>query len=413
MDRLRQLFASRNFRIALFVIAYVLLVAFFVWIVWMVFFRAPSTPPIPNANTNTGTLPNQNTGGPTNGNQNTTVFPGQLPGIDSVARGGATKVNVAVDAPVGSVKIKGGDAYYYNELDDRFYRMGPDGKPILLTDQIFPEAHDIQFSPTNNEAVVSFPDGTNILYNFDRDQQVTLPKQMGEIRFANDGSQIGFEFYQGHPDENFLGVSNPDGSTLTPIEALGDRGHDFAINWSPSKQVVATFRDAEDGVRQKVFFVGQNQENFKALTVDGRGFSGMWTPSGSQIVYSVYSADTDYQPELFIADAVGDRVGANKQSLGLRTFMDKCAFGGTNQLYCAVPNDLPEGAGLNRGLTEGLVDSFYKIDLLSGRTQFLALPVNDAGSPYVISRSLVVNDDESKLYFINQLTGSLEYIALK
>lgn len=390
------------------------MVAFFVLIVWLVFFHTET--PVTNENINAsdpGQLPNVNDGTPANQNDNTNAFTGALPGIDTIAGGGATLVQHAVDSSVGAVKIVGDAITYYDAVEGVFYRIGEDGNPVLLSDQVFPQASNIAFSPVQNEAIMTFPDGTNIMYNFDTEIQVTLPTEMGEIRYSGDGAQIGFEFYQGHADDNFLGVSSPDGTDLKPVEALGDRGHDFDINWSPSKQVVATFRDSEDATRQNVYFVGQNQENFKSFTANGRGFDGVWTPEGGQIVYSVYSPDTDYQPMLHIVDASGDQVGANNESLGLRTFVDKCAFGGTSNMYCAVPSNMPEGAGLNRGLIAGSVDSFYKIDLQTGRISFLAVPVNEFGNQSYIAEQLFVNDDESKMYFTNQLTGSLDYIELK
>ncbi|MBI3120561.1 MAG: hypothetical protein HYZ08_02995 [Candidatus Kerfeldbacteria bacterium] len=416
MSSLTVWFQSRKVRVAVFATLYVLLLLFFAWIFYAVFIQQDEPISIGNINVPPGQLPNINgqVPGNFNANGNLNLPPtGELPKIDEVANGGRTLVKTGVEYPVGKARISGTNLDYYNEFDGKFYRIGPDGNPILLSDTFFPNASLIQFSPTQNQAIMTFPDGTTILYDFDAETQATLSEQMNEIRFSSDGAQIGFEFYGGNSDENFLGVSNPDGTGMKAVEAVADRGSDFSVNWSPNKQVVATFRDAVGANQQEIFFVGQNNENFKSMIVDGRGFEGIWTPSGNQIVYSVYSSDTDYQPSLFVVEASGDRVGASRLSLGVRTFVEKCTFSSSSMLYCAVPSTMPEGAGLNRKLLSGVPDVFYKIDITTGNVTFLANPVNAFGNRSFVAREVFVNGDESRLYFINDLTGALEYIALQ
>ncbi len=92
------------------------------------------------------------------------------------------------------------------------------------------------------------------------------------------------------------------------------------------------------------------------------------------------------------------------------TWAHKCAFNQTgNTLYCAVPKELPEGAGLVLELGEDARDDFYKIDVDSGRVSFLA---EGAMGGYNVEE-MYLSDDEAYLYFIDKKFQKLRYIKLK
>ena len=149
---------------------------------------------------------------------------------------------------------------------------------------------------------------------------------------------------------------------------MGNNANKVTVDWSPNRQVVALSRTGAPlgADRQEVLMVGLNGENFRSLIVEGRGFQSQWSTAGQQLLYSAYSARSEFKPELWITDAVGDSIGANRRPLQLNTWAEKCAFANERTLYCAVPNRLEIGAGFQPTLSDNTPDTLYKIDLNTG-----------------------------------------------
>ena len=212
-------------------------------------------------------------------------------------------------------------------------------------------------------------------------------------------------------DENnrWLITFNSDGTGAKLIEPLGQNADKVIVNVSPDAEIIA-FSQTGSAVgfdTKEILPVGQNQENFKALRIEGFGFSPLWTPDGKSLVYSTASADSQYRPSLWFVNAKGDAIGRNRSQLGVHTWADKCTFAGASSVYCAVPQLLPEGAGLERGIVAGTPDSIVKIDLLSGAITTLGTP----STPTEIKK-LTVSEGEDKLFFVSS-SGSLEEMRLR
>ena len=107
-----------------------------------------------------------------------------------------------------------------------------------------------------------------------------------------------------------------------------------------------------------------------------------------------------------------NNIGLNNLDLGLNTWSDKCAFSGSS-LYCAVPNDLPTGAGLDPNLSSQMTDSFYQINLETGQKSLLAIPYSDSGQVGHSAEGVYTSLDGSYLYFRNAATGKLDKMQIK
>lgn len=339
--------------------------------------------------------------------------PPPLPTIPSpIASGGLTTITQLTEQRVDRPTLapNGRDITYYNKDEGRFYRMGPDGKPIPLSDKIFPNVETITWAPTTTAAILEFPDGANILYDFDQEKQVTLPKHWEEFSFAPTGNEIAFKTDDVSPEDRWLAIANPDGSSATPIEPLGSNGDKVTVNWSPNQQMIATFVESRSGTQQELVFLGKNQENFRLAAIEGRQFLGQWTPRGDKMLYSTASAANDFKPSLWIVDASPQSSGQNRRALELQTWADKCTIAGDNtSVYCAVPKELPRGAGLVRDIGDTISDNFYRLDLTTGTQTFLASP---AGKE-VTAENLVLSNDGQYLVFTDVQTGTLQRIQLK
>ncbi len=353
------------------VTGFIALVLFLSLAIYFVFFRSiiatpePATPPAsetPNGTlpTTTGTRPMPIGGGdagggisnqpPTTGN---TITPESIESF--------------IDEPAYfATPTTDGGIIYYSSGKDKFYQVSANGTVTTYDNKAFYNVSNVNWSPNRNRAVLEYPDGSNIVYDFSTGKQITLPAHWQDFSFSPTSGQIAFKSMALDPNNRFLAVSNYDGTESKTIDNLGTKGSQFEVNWSPNNQMVANFTEGKDGSRSEVFFIGLNKENFKAMTIEGYDFNGVWSPNGDRMIYSVYTPSNNYKPELWIADTNVNSIGNNRQRLELETWGDKCTFVDDARVLCAVPRSLPFGAGLDRTSANTTSDTLYEINLATG-----------------------------------------------
>lgn len=397
-----------------------LIVGFFLVVIGLAFglywffFRPPAPTVVTPIGTTLpgGTLPSAGTGGP-QGATTTPTGPGGLPTqpgtafVPSVPGGipTAPRTRVLRSTPTRSISVsQSGQIRGYNPDDGRFYRISTDGDAVPMSNQTFFNVDTVSWGNSTDKAIINYPDGSNILYDFSNDQQVTLPKHWEDFAFSPDDDRIVAKSVGNNEDNRFLVVSNPDGTNARPIESLGDNQDKVHSSWSPNNQVVAySFTGEPLGLdRQQIILLGQNQENFKGLVVEGRGFIPKWAPSGQNMLYSVHSSANNYLPTLWVSGAAGDSVNANRVNLQINTWADKCTWSGEQTLICGVPTRLGQGAGLQRSLFETTPDEIWKIDLQTGEKVNLGQPQGGAAV-----RDITVTADGKSAIFTDQISGRL------
>ncbi|OGH92740.1 MAG: hypothetical protein A2534_02440 [Candidatus Magasanikbacteria bacterium RIFOXYD2_FULL_39_9] len=326
------------------------------------------------------------------------------PSSPSYYKPAATTQIISETANHASLSV-GGDFRYYNANDGKFYRVTPSGEIKPLSDQLFYSAEKVTWAKGKNQAVIEYPDNSKIVYNFDTNKQVTLPKHWEDFSFSSDGNQIAAKSLGLDPSNRWLVTINSDGTGTKLIEPMGDNSDKVIVNWSPNQQVAAFSQTGapQGGERREVLFVGLNGENFKSAIVDGSGFMPQWSTTGKKLLYSVYSSRSDFKPELWIVDSQGDSIGNNRKLLQLNTWADKCTFGNDDTAYCAVPKNLPTGAGMSRSIAQYNYDDLYKIDLKTG----LKTPIS-LDSDYNI-KSISYDANHNKVIFTDlNKTGVFE-----
>lgn len=424
-------FFSR-YKKAFLILGFLALVAVIGYFLFRVFFATEplATPPnetettggsLPNANEGSGnqsggegngdgTLPTSDgTGTQGNGSGSFIPRPGATKtGASETANGGLTKTALVNQSPSSGLASTNDGAKYYNSTDGKFYKIDDNGKKVALSDKVFYSVSNVTWSPAGSRAVIEYPDGSNIMYDFDADKQVSLPAHWQEFSFSSDGSQLVSKSMGLDSDNRWLVVSNADGSQAKAIEALGERADNAYASWSPNNQIVAMYTEGEDFNRQQLYFLGLNGENFKSTVIEGRGFEPQWSSDGQRLLYSVYNSSDNLNPRLWIVDAYGDSISNNRQSLNLQTWASKCTFASASEVYCAVPDELPAGAGLYPELADKTQDSLYRIDLDTGSQQLVAIP----DGAYNISQ-IVIAENQEALYFTDKFSGSVYQVKLK
>ncbi|MFH1744623.1 MAG: hypothetical protein ABH881_00430 [bacterium] len=403
----------------LFIAGFVLVAVIFGYFLFLLFFKSslPSSEEkeIVSTTTESGGLPTAGQGTFETTEEKTG---GVLPDIeetttrqaDIVAKGGITSAPVMEEQEVMGLAQNTDSGYvnYYNKDDGKFYRIGADGRQIALSDQIFYEASNVVWSPKQNKAVIEYPDGSKIVYDFDKKVQTTLPKHWEDFNFSPSGEKIVAKSLGLDPENRWLITSNDDGSMIKPIEALGNYASTVYPSWSPNNQVVAMYTKSLDIDRQEVFFLGQNNENFKSMVIEGRGFEPSWSSNGEKLLYSVYSSQDNLKPNLWIAGAQGQNIGAGRKKLNVETWADKCVFTGNVEIYCAVPDNLPEGAGLFPEMSKTTKDKLYKINTETGTKKLVAVPEESLSMS-----DLTITADNKYLFFTDNQTGQLRRIQLE
>ncbi len=415
---------SINYRRLLFILGFILAVIALAWLLYYFFFvpkNIPSNSPNNNQPNYQNQLPQTENG---QGNVTTSTPITPLPaapgnnnasstnpdGIGSSQNPNLPLHQLSQDVAIGVTSAgSGNNVQYYDGGTQKFYRITNNGTVQTLSDKTFPQVQQVVWAPDKNRAILSYPDGTNELYNFTTNQQITLPKNWSDFSFSPGGTQLAHKTVgaDNDPSNVWVDVANADGSADHRVEQIGINAEKAVITWSPNNQIIGLFVDGNGSNGQEIYPMGQNQENFKSFTVTGRGFESVWSPDGSQLLYSANNAANGYKPQLSIVNASGDSIGLNNQSLNVATFANKCAFAQSGALYCAVPASLADGVGLFPQLADGVPDQLYKIDSQTGAKTL----ITSAGSSYTVS-SLQISADGRWAYFTDASTGALHSAKL-
>jgi len=326
------------------------------------------------------------------------------------ALGGITKVERMTDTPTKDATLSnnGKDIAYYDQSDGYFYKINELGQIKKLSDKKFYNVEKTYWSKDINKAIIEYPDASKVMYDFKTKKQYTIPSHWEEFDFSPDSEQITTKSIGIDPETRWLAISNADGSQARRIQALGNNGDKVVPSWSPTDQIVATYVEGIGLNRQKVYFIGKNDENFKAATIEGRGFESTWSPTGSHLLYSVYSSDSGYRPTLWITEAAGENIGSGRRPLELNTWASKCNFSSTTKIYCAVPQELEEGSGIIPEIADNTPDLIYEINLSTGSKKLIAIPK----IPTTI-KNVMASADGKYLYYTNMQDGKIYKINLK
>jgi hypothetical protein len=413
---------NNRFKKILIIFLFLAVVGVCGYFIWLFFFKPVLTAPgqVPGATTTPAGLPAAQNG---KGQVGTTTTPGGVPTATSTGQTPAPQVpkgvtvnplskqTTVLNANPSLKPVLSGDGKslkFYDQTDNKFYKIDGNGNKVLLSNQTFYNVQNVNWSPDTNKAVLEYPDGSKIVYDFTTNKQSTLPKHWEDFNFSTDSSKLVMKSMGADVENRWLITANADGSQAQALEYIGANADTVIPSWSPNNQSVAMYTQGMDLNRQEVFFVGQNKENFKSTVVEGRGFQPLWSKTGDTLLYSVYSSDTNSNPSLWIVDAQGDSIGNNRQQLDLQTWADKCTFATDKQIYCAVPNSLQPGSGIVPDLAKNTQDTLYKIDLENGTKQQVAIP----DGSYNIS-NLIVSDNQNQLFFTDATTNQIYKIDLK
>lgn len=297
---------------------------------------------------------------------------------------------------------------YYQPSSGIFYKRLGNGTSVPLSDRQFNNVDKVTWS-NKDKAVIEYPDGANIVYDFVKQQQYTLPAQLKDFAFNDQADVLAAKVEGPLIEDNWLVTINSDGSGLAYVESMGKNGSKVQPLWSPNGQVVAIFADNNGSDSNKVVPIGLNGENYPSFNTIGRGFKGVWADNGKKMLFTTYSSQIGFRNTLWLAEFNEDLSIKRQVNLGLNTYLDKC-YVLSEKAYCAVPQSMPEGGGWFSELTKDIVDDVYLIDLKSLSVEKIATPVN--GSSGVTISSLQYDQTTNQLIFNDTKTGQVFSLSL-
>ena len=378
--------------------------------------QKPTPGPGQEATSTTGVLPQAGPGTtpivtpitPTGLPANITPIQPVTPGEPVTTQNTAPRDNKITDITqgnsLGQTLAAGGGVQYYDRDTNKFYRIANDGTKTELSGKEFYDVSGVAWAPNKDQAVLYYPDGTKTIYNFNTDTQYTLPKHWYDLQFSPSGDNLSFISYGANPDDTWFGLVNSDGTGAQAIEKLGQNASKAIVSYSPNNQMIGMFVDALDFDRTQVYFIGKNGENFRSMVTNGRGLQPLWSPSGQELLYSVYSSTDNMKPQVWVAQASADNIGNNLRLLNVETFASKCVYVSEQEVICGVPTNMPDGAGLIPSLADNTIDNIQLINTVTGAK--IAL---DMSGRFNVANPLY-SASEHALYFFNNLDGSFHRI---
>ena len=222
------------------------------------------------------------------------------------------------------------------------------------------------FLPDNIEAVVTNPASTKIFYLIESSSGV-----LGKIANINNN-----------------------GATTIFSSAVSD----WNVQW-PNTNTIALSTKASSNVNGYLYFLS-TKGTMQRILGDIPGLVTNVNPNTTLVAY------TDSNPTLSIFNIKS----GNTVSTGLNTIANKCTWSPiqTTTLYCAVPQNIPEG-NYPDAWYQGLVsfsDDIYQIDANTGQAIEIGNISQQAGQP-IDAENLKVSPDGNFLIFTNKIDLSL------
>jgi len=333
---------------------------------------------------------------------------GGLP-VSDVAEGGPVlTVQLTSSSIVSPTLVNGGEISYYDNRDGRFYTINKSGDVTALSDNSFPAASSVVFSESGSQAIIEFPDGSNIIYDFVTEKQTTLPSHWQDFAFSQNGSEVAGKSIGVDPNNRALVITSADGSKTQVVASLGTNANNVSVQFSPSGEIVAFSEtgSAQSAFgRNEVYLIDRQGEAAGSLIVDGAKFAGSWSPDGVHLLYSTADSYNE-RPTLWYTVGYGNNIGAERIKIPLETWVEKCTFKDAAIAICAVPRTMVDHGGFDHRLVTAY-DDVYQLNVTTGRSTLVGSPVSN-----VQMSNLNISDDGSILYFTDNF-GRLNSMRLK
>lgn len=413
-----------NYRKLLLVLGFFIVIIGLAFALYYLFFKAPAPVIVVNAPAYPGGLPPTPIGGPGGGvvitppgglqpapgiYVPTTAVPSPAgPTLSTTATGGIVVPTKVVQAQAQFVNLSPGGSTlnYYDGSTGLFSRVNAQGETEIMSTRVFRDVKNVVWAKNTDKAVLEFPDGSNLIYNFSTNESFTLPSQYADFSFSPDSTKVAAKDLKLNKEDRWLVTVDDTGRNKQLIEHLGDNESRVQVNWNPNDRIVATSAKSIDGNRAEIIFLTADGEMLNKAIIQGRDLRYQYSPTGNKMLYSVYNSASNYLPTLWVTSSNPDSIDSGRINLNLNTWADKCAYADETTLYCAVPKQIGQYSGILNSNNDS-DDNIYKIDTSTGTSVLAAEPL--VGTKI---GTISVTKDGKTLYYTDKDTQSINKIGL-
>lgn len=301
---------------------------------------------------------------------------------------------------------------YYAKNSGRVYQIDFDGNnKRTLSDKVLDGLSSALWSPDKNKAITSFvSSGATKFYYYDHTELKGLPikNNVDQIAWQNTGNRIFYKYYDTTSKKRTLNISDPDGTNWVKLADITYR--DISIAQIPQSGLVSFWNKPDAFFETTLSSVPLISGEEKTLLKGYFGADYLWNENGSLALVSHSDAKGGTKMQLSIINSNGGEF----RNLDLPTFVSKCVWLRDNKTaYCALPGKIPPSAILPNDYDQEkfhTADTFWRINTATGEKSRL-IDLEKITGEYDAT-NLLLNTDESILFFTNRTDGKLYRITL-
>ena len=312
----------------------------------------------------------------------------------------------AIISPV--ISLDGEYIQYYSKENGNVWKISlNDSKKINISQDILTGLTRVWWSPKRDKVITRFPKNKFYLYDYDTLRGILLKEGISDIAWTNLGDKIIYNYCDVKTKTYSLNLANPDGSQWRKMADLPPGR--ISIAPIPQSSVISywNYPDASsESFLKTVSLIGGESETI----FSGKyGADYLWSPSGKRILVSSLAEKGSSKITLGIVDSDGK----NYQTLNVPTLVSKCVWADDENVYCALPTSIPDGAVMPNDYQDKKIttkDTFLKINVLNGESKRI-VDLKEITDSYD-AENLLLSLYEGCLFFVNRIDGKLYRIDL-
>ncbi len=222
------------------------------------------------------------------------------------------------------------------------------------------------------------------VYVSDKGEYVDVPKQVTNFTWTPDGEQLMYLWLDNNKTN--LNIAPPDLATWRVLTDIWE--NDDAISMSPDGKTILFWRTASADATNNINLVTPDGKLFRSVVKDGFNSGVVWSPDSQKFAFNKKSATGFWQ--LW----VGNLSTGEVQNMNVEAVVDKVVWTSDGKsMYVAAA-------------TSGSGEHFLLLDAATGKQQSIDLDSS------VLASDLFLSKDGTKLFFKNNVDGSLYYVDL-
>lgn len=269
----------------------------------------------------------------------------------------------------------------------------------------FGKIEKINWSFNQNKALIKDESGEIVIFDLEKKEFTTFPLKTNLMEWGNLNGQFLYEYFDVKKNRRILDSSfDLTGKTWTEVVDLPYEKASLEVN--PFKNEVLIFPDPKYGIAGDIFRIDLSSGKKEKFLNYYKGMDFLFSPSGKKILESYIKNDGR------ISLGIIDSATGFFQDLNFPSSVKKCVWTDEeDEVLCAAmlsseKVSLPEDWENKKGSFQ---DIFWKINVNNGKQERLFEMGLEEKTD---AENLFLDETESKLFFIDRITGGLFRIDL-